>query len=108
MGKDTYHDIVEAVLKEIISKKFHRFREDQDPIRKITFYNASEPILRHMCACADRMVGLDSNYSELRGVIFERVAKQTYSRKHGDYTVDVGFMASGNKPEQKTNRQEAA
>ena len=109
MGKDVYHSIVGIVLKDVLDKKFHIFREDQDPVRRIVFYNEQEGILRHMCACADRMVSTDSDYSGLRGVIFSRALQKEYSRRAGDYTVNVGFMAPKDKPERKpTSCQEAA
>ncbi len=109
MGKDIYHSIVEMVLKEVLDRKFHKFREDQDRVRKIVFYNSSEGILRHMCACADRMVAIESDYSGLKGVIFSKALQKEYSRRAGDYTVNVGFMVPRAKQEQKSaSCQEAA
>jgi len=92
MGKDVYEKIVEIILKDIVDKKFHMFRGEGDEVKRVIFYDADELVLRHMCACADRAVGFDKDFSELKGVRFARVVGGDYRGRVGDYIVKVKDM----------------
>ena len=106
MGKDIYEKIVKIILRDIIEKKFHEFRDGEDYMKNIVFHDADESVLRHMCDCADRVVGFDKDYSELRGIRFKRVAGENYGRRVGDYAVSVRYMISLVTKATRTSLQE--